>query len=96
MWTILWRIWRRPWLRKSGWPAPDFCPGLCFLSRIFCDGDFADLLRFFVKNVVQDVVFCVAKMDKFVVEVWVVRPFVGVIASLVLVIELEGCDVWVD
>ena len=43
--------------------APDFCPGLCLLGGIFWVWWFRDLLKFFVKNVVQIVVFGVVKMD---------------------------------
>ena len=44
--------------------GPGFLSGACFLSGFFCCGDFADLLGIFVKNVVQDVVLSVVKMDK--------------------------------
>ncbi len=43
--------------------APDFCPGLCLFKGNFSDDDFLNLLRFFVKNVVQNVVFGVVKVD---------------------------------
>ena len=43
--------------------ALDFCPGLCVFKRNFLVWWFRDLLKFFVKNVVQIVVFGVVKMD---------------------------------
>ena len=92
---ILWRIWLRLWRRKGGWAAPDFCPGLRFLSGFFvmviCGfaGDFCKK-----RGAARG--FLCGKDGQVVVEVWVVSPFVGVIASLVLVIELEGRDVWAD
>ena len=44
--------------------GPGFWSGALLFKWIFCGGDFADLLGIFVKNVVQNVVFCVVKMDK--------------------------------
>jgi hypothetical protein len=41
----------------------DFCPWLCLFGGFFLGWWFRDLLRFFVKNVVQIVVFGVVKMD---------------------------------
>jgi hypothetical protein len=44
------------------WPRI-FVRGFVFLSGNFLGGGFVDLLVISVKNVVQDVIFCVVKAD---------------------------------
>ena len=60
---ILWGIWRRLWVRNDGWPSPGFLSGALSFKWNFFGWWSRDLLRFFVKNVVQIVVFGVVKMD---------------------------------
>ena len=96
MWRILWGIWRRLWVRNRGWRAPDFCPGLCVFKLNLLGGGFADLLGGFCKKRGAGCGFLCGKDGHLVEERWVVSSFVDVIGSLVLVIELEGRDVWVD